>query len=494
MDNTPEDLDNTSEDFHNTISVEQISNDFKLLKIPQTRLLAIGDLVVQISLEYRSDEDEEKKYLYKKNIDMQKDIQLAVVALINSKYPKGVARGKGFVLHQIRKKWKLSNKYIFTCHNNVLQSSKHKYRFLVEFIDDLPENMRYSGSVEIAQVDGDMLFDEDEIFVNIPTERLADISEDLHSDDRNDLYSSSRFNDFNITKEADTESNMDKDMDYNFQKQGSINNKSSETPNHNISNYTENIKNTRNIPKSRYSEPMYTHSILKPKKNISNENSSKYSAYTDPRIYKRRITTGSTFNNQPKENKEIVKSKPPSIYYDILPPLITSKNSNRLSNGSDSAIPSFLTKYKDRAMTLQDEIINSNKKIAENDNFNTEVAEEETRDYSSERSTPKSILNPENPHIDTNNNSDADDFPSIERENKRQKVNDEGEYGVFYKDYEDDTDAENESLPKSPNNINEPDKVNRGLFFEKPSVWKTIEFFENIASSIMSSGKKRKQI
>ncbi|OMJ28508.1 hypothetical protein AYI69_g2017 [Smittium culicis] len=75
-------------------------DNFKLFKIPETRMLKIGDTIVQVSLEFRSDEDEEKKDLYSSDLEMQRDVQLAIIALVNSKYSKGVARGRGFVIHQ----------------------------------------------------------------------------------------------------------------------------------------------------------------------------------------------------------------------------------------------------------------------------------------------------------------------------------------------------------------------------------------------------------
>ncbi|OMJ22319.1 hypothetical protein AYI70_g2940 [Smittium culicis] len=161
---------------------EFVQENFKLFKIPETRMLKIGDTIVQVSLEFRSDEDEEKKDLYSNDLEMQKDVQLAIIALVNSKYSKGVARGRGFVIHQNRKNWKLSQKYIFLRNSKPLSGSKYKYRFMIEMVDDfLNPEWRNGGNIEIAQVEGDLLFWGDDSFTDAHTERNGSIFGDNES-------------------------------------------------------------------------------------------------------------------------------------------------------------------------------------------------------------------------------------------------------------------------------------------------------------------------
>ncbi|OMJ20446.1 hypothetical protein AYI69_g6205 [Smittium culicis] len=170
---------NQNADFEHAAFAQE---NFKLFKIPETRMLKIGDTIVQVSLEFRSDEDEEKKDLYSSDLEMQRDVQLAIIALVNSKYSKGVARGRGFVIHQNRKNWKLSQKYIFLRNSKPLSGSKYKYRFMIEMVDDfLNPEWRNGGNIEIAQVEGDLLFWGDDSFTDAHTERNGSIFGDNES-------------------------------------------------------------------------------------------------------------------------------------------------------------------------------------------------------------------------------------------------------------------------------------------------------------------------
>ncbi|KAJ1728528.1 hypothetical protein LPJ61_003990 [Coemansia biformis] len=112
----------------------------KPFRIPETRLLAINELVAQVTLTYRTDEDEEMGYRYQQDRQLQLLVQTAVVSLVNCGYTNGVARGPGFVLHQMRKKWPIGRRYIFTRHGEPLQSSLHKYFFQLELVDDEHED------------------------------------------------------------------------------------------------------------------------------------------------------------------------------------------------------------------------------------------------------------------------------------------------------------------------------------------------------------------
>ncbi|KAJ2889499.1 hypothetical protein IWW38_004669, partial [Coemansia aciculifera] len=98
-------------------------------KVPETRLLAISELVVQVTITFRTDEDEELHYRYDQDAELQALVQTAVVSLVNCGYTTGVAKGPGFLLHQVRKKWPIGRRYIFTKDGEPMQSSLHKYFF-----------------------------------------------------------------------------------------------------------------------------------------------------------------------------------------------------------------------------------------------------------------------------------------------------------------------------------------------------------------------------
>ncbi|KAJ2401045.1 hypothetical protein GGI23_001653, partial [Coemansia sp. RSA 2559] len=122
-------------------------------RIPETRLLAINELVVQVTLTFRTDEDEELRYRYTENKFLQSLVQTSVVSLVNCGYTHGVAQGPGFVLHQMRKKWPIGRRYIFTRHGEPLQSSLHKYFFQLEFVDD-DVDARAAPVLEITEMRG----------------------------------------------------------------------------------------------------------------------------------------------------------------------------------------------------------------------------------------------------------------------------------------------------------------------------------------------------
>ncbi|KAJ2851601.1 hypothetical protein IWW36_000924 [Coemansia brasiliensis] len=121
-------------------------------RIPETRLLAINDLVAQVTLTFRTDEDEEVRYRYEQDREIQSLVQTAVVSLVNCGYTNGIARGPGFVLHQLRKKWPIGRRYIFTRHGEPLQSSLHKYFFQLELVDDMEYNQQDAPILEITEL------------------------------------------------------------------------------------------------------------------------------------------------------------------------------------------------------------------------------------------------------------------------------------------------------------------------------------------------------
>ncbi|KAJ2055901.1 hypothetical protein GGH13_007695 [Coemansia sp. S155-1] len=123
-------------------------------KVPETRLLAINELVVQITLTFRTDEDEELHYRYDQDAELQALVQTAVVSLVNCGYTTGVAKGPGFLLHQVRKKWPIGRRYIFTKDGEPMQSSLHKYFFQLEFVDEDPEQDGVAPVIEIAELRG----------------------------------------------------------------------------------------------------------------------------------------------------------------------------------------------------------------------------------------------------------------------------------------------------------------------------------------------------
>ncbi|KAJ2745641.1 hypothetical protein GGI20_002024 [Coemansia sp. BCRC 34301] len=126
-------------------------------KVPETRLLAISELVVQVTLTFRTDEDEELHYRYDQDDELQALVQTAVVSLVNCGYTTGIAKGPGFLLHQVRKKWPIGRRYIFTKDGEPMQSSLHKYFFQLEFTDDGAEQRQSEEAppvIEIAELRG----------------------------------------------------------------------------------------------------------------------------------------------------------------------------------------------------------------------------------------------------------------------------------------------------------------------------------------------------
>ncbi|KAJ2793707.1 hypothetical protein H4R20_006462, partial [Coemansia guatemalensis] len=121
-------------------------------RIPETRLLVINDLVVQVTVTFRTDEDEEMRYRYAEDSELQSLVQTSVISLVNCGYTDGVARGPGFVLYQKRKKWPIGRRYIFTRHGEPLQSSLHKYFFQLELLDW--EGQQHGNAVEITELRG----------------------------------------------------------------------------------------------------------------------------------------------------------------------------------------------------------------------------------------------------------------------------------------------------------------------------------------------------
>ncbi|KAJ2394057.1 hypothetical protein GGI23_004835, partial [Coemansia sp. RSA 2559] len=51
-------------------------------RIPETRLLAISELVVQVTSTFRTDDDEELRYRYTENKFLQSLVQTSVVSLV----------------------------------------------------------------------------------------------------------------------------------------------------------------------------------------------------------------------------------------------------------------------------------------------------------------------------------------------------------------------------------------------------------------------------
>ncbi|KAJ2156590.1 hypothetical protein GGF46_005079 [Coemansia sp. RSA 552] len=126
----------------------------RAFRIPETRLLAINDLVAQVTLTYRTDEDEEMGYRYERDAELQSLVQTSVVSLVNCGYTHGVARGPGFVLHQMRKKWPIGRRYIFTQHGEPMQSSLHKYFFQLELVDEIEMPPPGPPMLEISELRG----------------------------------------------------------------------------------------------------------------------------------------------------------------------------------------------------------------------------------------------------------------------------------------------------------------------------------------------------
>ncbi|KAJ1958464.1 hypothetical protein EC988_000286 [Linderina pennispora] len=125
----------------------------KPFRIPETRLIVASDLVVQVTLTFRTDDDEELSYRYAQDMELQSLVQTSVVSLVNCGYTNGVARGPGFVLHQMRKKWPIGKRYIFTRDGEPLHSSQHKYFFQLEFVDD-QQTSDQVPAIEVVELRG----------------------------------------------------------------------------------------------------------------------------------------------------------------------------------------------------------------------------------------------------------------------------------------------------------------------------------------------------
>ncbi|KAJ2777320.1 hypothetical protein GGI15_004544, partial [Coemansia interrupta] len=105
-------------------------------RIPETRLLAINDLVAQVTLTFRTSDDEELRHRYDRSPHLQQLVLTTAISLVNCNYTSGMGRGPGFLIHQMRKKWPIGRRYIFTRHGEPLHSSMHKYFLQLEFTDD----------------------------------------------------------------------------------------------------------------------------------------------------------------------------------------------------------------------------------------------------------------------------------------------------------------------------------------------------------------------
>ncbi|KAJ1643719.1 hypothetical protein J3B02_000779 [Coemansia erecta] len=119
----------------------------KPFRIPETRLLAINDLVVQVTLTFRTSDDEELRHRYEQNPTMQSLVLTTLVSLVNCNYTNGMGKGPGFLLHQMRKKWPIGRRYIFTRNGEPMHSSMHKFFFQLELTD--PEE---GAMLEIAEI------------------------------------------------------------------------------------------------------------------------------------------------------------------------------------------------------------------------------------------------------------------------------------------------------------------------------------------------------
>ncbi|KAJ2389489.1 hypothetical protein GGI05_003486, partial [Coemansia sp. RSA 2603] len=115
-----------------------------------TRLLAINDVVAQVTLTFRTSDDEELRHRYDRSPHLQQLILTTAISLVNCNYTSGMGRGPGFLIHQMRKKWPIGRRYIFTRHGDPLHSSMHKYFLQLEFTDEPADAM--GEMVEIVEM------------------------------------------------------------------------------------------------------------------------------------------------------------------------------------------------------------------------------------------------------------------------------------------------------------------------------------------------------
>ncbi|KAJ1967825.1 hypothetical protein IWQ62_001614 [Dispira parvispora] len=109
---------------------------FPFFQIPETRILCVQGEIIQVSLNYLNAESEDLCGVYQTSPELQRQVQLSVLAALRSNFSRGVIQGNGFALRQVRKPWTLSEKYHFYKDRAQLLVSSYKYSFYLDFTDE----------------------------------------------------------------------------------------------------------------------------------------------------------------------------------------------------------------------------------------------------------------------------------------------------------------------------------------------------------------------
>ncbi|KAJ1972565.1 hypothetical protein H4R35_004604 [Dimargaris xerosporica] len=119
--------------------------------IPETRIVFANNEITQVSLAYASYHSESNHTLYENSPELQRLVQLAVLAILRCDYTRGAVRGHGFTLHLVRKLWHLGEKYRFYKDRRLLRASPYKYNFYLELSDGPPPNIS-PQALEISEM------------------------------------------------------------------------------------------------------------------------------------------------------------------------------------------------------------------------------------------------------------------------------------------------------------------------------------------------------
>ncbi|KAJ1980154.1 hypothetical protein H4R34_002563 [Dimargaris verticillata] len=119
--------------------------------IPETRIVFANNEITQVTLSYASYHSESNHTLYENSSELQRLVQLAVLAILRCDYTRGAVRGHGFTLHLVRKLWHLGEKYRFYKDRQLLRASPYKYNFYLELSDGPSSNIP-AQALEISEM------------------------------------------------------------------------------------------------------------------------------------------------------------------------------------------------------------------------------------------------------------------------------------------------------------------------------------------------------
>ncbi|KAL1924236.1 uncharacterized protein VTP21DRAFT_7271 [Calcarisporiella thermophila] len=118
---------------------------FEAFKIPERRILIINDTeAVQIALDFYSENDLINRALYDNNLELQKEIQRVVAAVVKFSWEeKLVIQSTQYILHATRTKYGLKDTWIFNRagKETPFHTRHHKYLFKLQFVRKQKEKM-----------------------------------------------------------------------------------------------------------------------------------------------------------------------------------------------------------------------------------------------------------------------------------------------------------------------------------------------------------------